>query len=123
MANDYEVGYGKPPSATQFKPGQSGNAKGRPIGSKNTYKLLEDILNEKVQITQDGHQVKINKKTAILLQAVNTAVKGNLKAIQTIFPHLLAGDARNEEHAKINAALKQDDAKIIQQFLQGGNNE
>ena len=27
---DYEVGYGKPPKHSRFKPGQSGNPKGRP---------------------------------------------------------------------------------------------
>ena len=31
----YEVGYGKPPEASRFKPGRSGNPKGRPRGSKN----------------------------------------------------------------------------------------
>jgi Family of unknown function (DUF5681) len=29
----YEVGYGKPPTGPRFKPGQSGNPKGRPKGS------------------------------------------------------------------------------------------
>ena len=29
----YEVGYGKPPKHTQFKPGQSGNSKAGPAGS------------------------------------------------------------------------------------------
>lgn len=28
-----DVGYGKPPKRTQFKPGQSGNPKGRPRAS------------------------------------------------------------------------------------------
>ena len=31
----YEVGYGKPPKSTQFKPGRSGNPKGRTKGSRN----------------------------------------------------------------------------------------
>ena len=30
----YEVGYGKPPAGTRFKPGQSGNPAGRPKGSR-----------------------------------------------------------------------------------------
>jgi Family of unknown function (DUF5681) len=30
----YGVGYGRPPKATRFKPGQSGNPKGRPKGSR-----------------------------------------------------------------------------------------
>ena len=29
------VGYGRPPVNRQFKPGQSGNPRGRPKGSKN----------------------------------------------------------------------------------------
>ncbi len=31
---DYEVGYGKPPSRTRFRSGQSGNPRGRPKGTK-----------------------------------------------------------------------------------------
>ena len=31
----YEVGYGKPPKDTRFKPGQSGNPSGRPKGATN----------------------------------------------------------------------------------------
>ena len=34
-ASSYEVGYGKPPAKNRFKPGQSGNPKGRPRGAKN----------------------------------------------------------------------------------------
>ena len=32
---DYAVGYGRPPKATQFKPGRSGNPRGRPKGAKS----------------------------------------------------------------------------------------
>jgi len=31
----YDVGYGKPPAHSRFKPGQSGNPRGRPKGVKN----------------------------------------------------------------------------------------
>ena len=31
----YEVGNGKPPEHSRFKPGQSGNPRGRPKGAKN----------------------------------------------------------------------------------------
>ncbi len=35
MADEYEVGYKRPPKHTQFKLGQSGNMKGRPKGTRN----------------------------------------------------------------------------------------
>ena len=41
---NFEVGYGKPPAKTRFRPGQSGNPKGRPKGSKNKSKA--PALNE-----------------------------------------------------------------------------
>ena len=44
QARQYEVGYGKPPQATRFQPGKSGNPKGRPKGSRNRTKL--PALNE-----------------------------------------------------------------------------
>jgi hypothetical protein len=33
----YEVGYGKPPQHSRFKPGHSGNPRGRAKGSLNTH--------------------------------------------------------------------------------------
>lgn len=51
---DYEVGYGKPPKATQFKKGQSGNSKGRPRKSENVRTLLRETLNQRVQVRVNG---------------------------------------------------------------------
>lgn len=41
-AADYEVGYGRPPVATRFKAGQSGNPSGRAKGTRN----LTTVFNE-----------------------------------------------------------------------------
>ena len=38
------VGYKRPPRATQFKPGQSGNPKGRTKGSLNIANVLAQTL-------------------------------------------------------------------------------
>lgn len=35
VPKQYKVGYGNPSKSTQFKPGQSGNPKGRTKGSRN----------------------------------------------------------------------------------------
>ena len=75
-------------------------------------------MEQKVSIVQDGKQIKISKKVAILLQAVNSAVKGDTKAIRDLFPHLLAVDAKQEEKEQKRASLKADDLSIINNFLQ-----
>ncbi len=120
---DYELGYMKPPKSGQFKPGQSGNPKGRPSGSKNIYKLLDDIVNEKIQMTKNGKPVKISKKQAMLLQATNKAVQGDLKALQTLLPVIAEADNKNEELAKAATAIRQDDIEILKQYLKENNNE
>ena len=121
--SNYELGYMKPLKSGQLKPGQSGNPKGRPSGSKNTYKLLDDIVNEKVQITKNGRPVRISKKQAMLLQVVNKAVQGDLKALQTLLPMMTAADDTNEQLAKVADAIRQDDEEILTQYLKDHTND
>jgi len=40
----YEVGKNKPPKATQFQKGKSGNEAGRPAGTRSTKVLLRELL-------------------------------------------------------------------------------
>lgn len=117
MSKDNEYGYGKPPKHSQFKPGQSGNKKGRPKGSKNTYILLNDVLNQKINIKENGKDLKISKKTAMIMQLVNKGVKGDIKAISTLLPHMLLADIKDEDKEKLMAALNQDDKEILSNFL------
>lgn len=76
----YEVGYGKPPKATQFKPGQSGNPKGRPKGARGIAKVLEEALAQEVSVTEGGRTTRISKREALILSLVTKAIKGDMRA-------------------------------------------
>jgi hypothetical protein len=78
------AGYGRPPIATRFKPGQSGNPKGRPKGSKNMLTLLREELDQKVTVTSDGRTQRMSKRKIAVRQQVDRAVKGDPKAFAMV---------------------------------------
>jgi hypothetical protein len=76
----YEVGYGKPPKHSRFKPGQSGNPKGRKPGSKNVMTLLEETLFDPVKVRENGKVRRVPAIQACLLNLRNQAMKGDPRA-------------------------------------------
>ena len=87
------VGYAKPPSNTQFKPGQSGNPGGRPKRAKNFSTAIEDELRARVTVTENGKRRKASKREVIAKRLVNRAVDGDLRALP-----LLLNEARTHEN-------------------------
>jgi Family of unknown function (DUF5681) len=82
---EYEIGYGKPPTHSRWKKGQSGNPKGRSNGIKSFSTLLRQVVQEKVTVAEDnGRRRKISKLEAALTQLANRAAQGELKATQVL---------------------------------------
>jgi hypothetical protein len=76
----YEVGYGKPPVATRFKPGQSGNAKGRPKGSTSARAALEKTLSAPITITEGGVARRVEQLEAMFKATMAKALRGDARA-------------------------------------------
>src|SRR5882724_8322744 len=115
--NDGLVGYGKPPSKSRFRPGQSGNPAGRPKGSLNVVTILMRTLREKVLINENGRRTKITKLEASLKQLVNKAASGDLRA----FAHLLAMLAAEQSVTQDNVSddyLNQPDREVFADLLE-----
>jgi len=85
MSGKYKVGYRKPPRQSQFQKGRSGNPNGRPKGSKNLATIFWKITHEKVQVTGPRGPRWISKLEAGITQLVNSAAKGDPKAIRELF--------------------------------------
>jgi Family of unknown function (DUF5681) len=83
---EYAVGKGKPPQHTRFQKGQSGNPKGRRKDSKNVATLLEQTLNERVVVTENGKRKTITKLEAMLKQLANKAASGDYRATKLLMP-------------------------------------
>src|SRR5712671_6979501 len=76
----YPVGYGKPPRHTQFKPGQSGNKKGRPKRHRNVRTVVKETLNQKIKVKEGDKIRSLTNFEAILRTIVNSALKRDAKA-------------------------------------------
>jgi hypothetical protein len=81
----YEVGYGRPPVAHQFKRGQSGNPKGRRKGSVSLPAAIAAELRKLVPVQENGERNYYSKLAVAAKQLVNKAAAGDLHALR----HLL----------------------------------
>jgi hypothetical protein len=77
----YLIGKGRPPVATRWKPGQSGNPKGRRRGRKNMATLFKEVLDSKIEITENGRTRRVTRLEAVVIRYVNEGLKGNHKAV------------------------------------------
>jgi Family of unknown function (DUF5681) len=85
--NDYEVGYRKPPVATRFKKGQSGNPSGKPkkiAPELKPGKILQSIDNEEMIVKIDGKGKRMLKAEIYFRQLFNKAMKGSLTEARLI---------------------------------------
>jgi hypothetical protein len=76
----YTVGYRKPPRHAQFKPGQSGNAKGRPKKATAVDDVLYEEFNRFVTITEGRKRRRLSKLRLVVRQNINKAANGDLRA-------------------------------------------
>src|SRR4051812_14031149 len=76
----YDIGYGKPPRHAQFKPGQSGNSKGRPKNRPNVNDAIRNVLGSTVQVTIKGKPRNVTRLEAMLWKQSEEANKGNTRA-------------------------------------------
>ncbi len=82
----YEVGYGKPPQATRWKKGVSGNPSGRPKKKTSIDDLLNRELNKKHRIVEDGIQKHLIAKEIIAKRLCMELMKEkSVKTLQKAF--------------------------------------
>lgn len=109
----YEVGYGRPPKKSQFKPGQSGNSKGRPKGAKNEATILREIMARNIEIREGSRARKISVLAAILLKFAESALKGDAKSAT----FLLNRYGQVERDTPHKDGLGHDDRELLDSYI------
>ena len=114
-ADDAKVGYGRPPVHTQFKPGQSGNPRGRKKGTLNFATDLKRTLEAPITLTDPGKKPrKVSTQTAVLLRLREKALKGDARALDRLLE--LARIFHTGPISEPTTAISSDDQAILDAF-------
>lgn len=112
----YSIGYGRPPKHARFKPGQSGNPKGRPKGARSTHVILHDELHQKITVIENGRRTSMTKLEYLIRKLVNGAMQKGTKEFEVLLKLM----QRFEMPVDADAAagdLEAEDAAMLQHFL------
>ena len=112
-----EVGYGKPPGATRFKKGVSGNPRGRPKGSLNVATVFVKTLREKVVINESGQRKTVTKLEAALKQLVNKAASGDIRALRQLLESARDAEAKQNPSGGQHPVIEELDQEVIDGIL------
>lgn len=113
----YEVGYRKPPKQHQFKPGQSGNPRGRQKGSRNGSTIVKDALFGQVTAHVGSKIQTMTALEGILKKMISKALAGDSKAtVAVLAVAQKQGLLSPEENDTVNANLSDADQAILNDY-------
>jgi hypothetical protein len=111
-----DVGYGRPPLHSRFKPGQSGNPRGRPKGTLNFATDLEQTLAALITLNEGGKSKRVSTQRAALLRLREMALKGkNVRALEKLLSFAAASSVSETADARSPSG---EDQAILDAFRQ-----
>jgi Family of unknown function (DUF5681) len=111
----YQVGYGKPPKHSQFRPGQSGNPAGRRKGVRNLKTDVMDMLATPVKVKEGGRtRTRSTQKAVLILR--EKVFKDNTRALDRFLELAMRF---NDDAAEVGQAqpLPADDQAILAAYV------
>lgn len=109
----YEIGYRKTPKHSRYKPGQSGNPKGRPRGVRNFKTDVKATLEARVKVKGENARQTLSTQEAALLRLREKALHGDARALDRLIA--LAQTYNNDEvAASVNMAA--DDTRLLELY-------
>lgn len=112
----YEIGYGRPLKVTRFKPGQSGNPKGRKHKPKSAQAQMRTVLSKKVNITEGGRTKRLTLQEVMLRSIANKAAKGDHRAANFVLG-LINSEAASQSETIDETKLSADDQELFEQMM------
>ncbi|RUZ79400.1 hypothetical protein EN943_07445 [Mesorhizobium sp. M7A.F.Ca.US.006.01.1.1] len=115
---DDKVGYGKPPKKSRFKPGQSGNPRGRRKRTENIGLAILAELGRPITVRENGKEQILTKRDAIAKTIVSRAMDKDVRMIQLLIS-LVPDQFRIPDNAKLGPSpdVSSEEAAILERFV------
>jgi hypothetical protein len=113
---DYVVGYRRPPVATRFQPGTSGNPKGRPKETRTVGAILQDVLQQKTTVTENGKERQLPILEGTFRRLADDALRGDKGAAKLLLSLVDRYGVAPETAIKL-ADLLAEDQEILARYL------
>ena len=113
----YRVGYCRPPTETRFKPGASGNPKGRRKKAPSFSEVTEKVLNEKVEMRIGDRVLRMSNRQALVRSAFRQALAGKPRLL-AVLPQIMRYESeilQGQSDADLN--LTAADEAILADYL------
>ncbi len=110
------TGYKRPPVASRWKKGQSGNPSGRKRGKLNLRTDLIAELEEVIQINEGGSARRITKQRALLKSLAARGIQGDARAANLILS-LISRLLEPDEQSAIPEEMGPEDKAILDAYL------
>jgi hypothetical protein len=78
------VGFGRPPEATRFRKGQSGNPAGRPKAARALKTDVAEVLDLEVTVNMPAGPTPMRMQQAMVMSIAAKAAKGDVRAAQAM---------------------------------------
>jgi hypothetical protein len=114
---EYAVGFGRPPTQTRFKPGQSGNPNGRPVGRPNAKTTIARVINETIPVREGQKTRNMTKLEAMFQAHTMKAVKGDARSAGIVLAFAKQMGLLTDTESETGVALPEEDAAILNDFL------
>jgi hypothetical protein len=117
-AANHSVGYGRPPLSSRFKPGTSGNPKGRTKGCKNLKTLIKEAMTASILIQEGQNSRRVSRIEGVVLRQLQSALKGSDRAALAVIK--MAHQLRfleDSESATAETAITPEEERILNELI------